>query len=158
MSQRTGEYECFLMVLIRSENSSADSSWWQIPRIDISAPSNAIEYHPALLAHADDGTGATTAPVESMQIATASKTDDVASEDSDSLGSDLTDEDWDDLDSDEDLQGSDLSDDEPLVGMSSAELAEREQFGAEYTGPTCDDTEASRLLVLMGHAATCPCE
>ena len=27
----------------------------KVPRIDINAPTNAIEYHPALLAHAEDG-------------------------------------------------------------------------------------------------------
>jgi hypothetical protein len=129
----------------------------QIPRIDISAPSNAIEYHPALLSHVEDGNAAP-APVESMQVTSPTiKLEEVTS-DSDSLGSDLTDEDWDGLDSDDDLPGSELSEDEPLSGMSAPELAERESFGAEYTGPACDDTEASRLLVLMGHAATCPCQ
>ncbi|GKY99033.1 hypothetical protein MPSEU_000859000 [Mayamaea pseudoterrestris] len=168
---RAVEYICALCNEVYS-SSCEYNTWWalsqqecpkcrkgQIPRIDISAPSNAIEYHPALLAHVDDANAtATPAPVESMQVpAPALKLEEVAS-DSDSLGSDLTDEDWDGLDSDDDLPGSELSEDEPLTGMSPPELAERERFGAEYTGPACDDDEASRLLVLMGHAATCLCQ
>jgi hypothetical protein len=74
------------------------------------------------------------------------------------LGSELTDEDWDGIDSDDDSLGSDLSDNEPLIRRSPAEVAERERFGDEYKGPVCDDEEASRLLLLMGHASTCPCE
>lgn len=136
----------------------------QIPRIDISAPSNAIEYHPALLAHAEDGGGAVAPPpppppVEAMvEQRPQIEADDLISDGSDSLGSDLTDEDWEGLTSDDDSPGSDLSDSEALVGMSAPEVAERERFGAEYTGPICDDREASRLLILMGHASTCLCQ
>jgi hypothetical protein len=130
----------------------------QIPRIDISAPSNAIEYHPALLAHAEDGgVSAAAALVEPIVEPTPQvETDDIVSDGSDSLGSDLTEEDWEGLNSDDDSPGS--SDSEALVGMSAPEVAERERFGVEYTGPICDDEEASRLLILMGHASTCLCQ
>jgi hypothetical protein len=64
-----------------------------------------------------------------------------------------------------DLSDGDLSDDsydsddslDNLMGiMSPAEQAENEQFGVEYNGPKLTDDQASRLLVLMSHASTCP--
>jgi len=41
--------------------------------------------------------------------------------------------------------------------MTPAEQAEHEGFGHEYKGPSLSDDHASRLLVLMAHASTCPC-
>ena len=51
------------------------------------------------------------------------------------------------------------SDDSSLdfQSMSQAEQAEHEEFGQEYSGPVLCDEDASRLLVLMAHASTCPC-
>ena len=40
--------------------------------------------------------------------------------------------------------------------LSPAERAEAEDFGTEYAGLKLKDNEASRLLVLMGHAQCCP--
>jgi len=75
------------------------------------------------------------------------------SSDTDS-GSDLSDDDWEDDDS----LGSDQTDVEALASMSPAEKAEVERFGDEYTGPKLSDTESARLLILMAHASTCPCQ
>jgi hypothetical protein len=44
-----------------------------------------------------------------------------------------------------------------LQSMSPAEQAEHESFGHDYKGPEFSDANASRLLVLMAHASTCPC-
>lgn len=72
---------------------------------------------------------------------------------SDTDDSDLSDEYMSD-----DSIGSDESDLEALTAsMSPAERAEYERFGAEYNGPELDEKVASRLLVLMLHASTCPC-
>ena len=49
------------------------------------------------------------------------------------------------------------SDIDGLDALSPADRAEQERFGAEYSGPTLENREASRLLVLMAHASTCPC-
>lgn len=76
--------------------------------------------------------------------------------DSDSFGSDLSDEDWDDLVS-EDNSESD-SDGDALVSMTPAEQAEKERFGAEYIGPKLSEADSAKLLTLMAHASTCPCE
>ena len=155
----------------------------QIPRIDIGAPANAIEYHPALLAHAEEhGTGAVTgpgaggapvpasppppAPPSSSQVKGATATFPATtvpkeSSDSESTGSDLSDEVWEGLlseDSDDDLSDSDLSDPDVLAAMSPVDQAEHERFGDGYTGPKLSDEDSSRLLVLMAHAATCPCQ
>jgi hypothetical protein len=64
-----------------------------------------------------------------------------------------------------DLSDGPLSDDSgdsdttPMEGqsMSPSELAERETFGHDYKGPMFRNDHAGRLLVLMSHAATCPC-
>jgi hypothetical protein len=42
--------------------------------------------------------------------------------------------------------------------MTPAEQAELETFGNEYNGPTLSNAHAARLLILMGHASTCPCQ
>jgi hypothetical protein len=58
-------------------------------------------------------------------------------------------------DDDDDSFGSDF---DAMDCMSPADQAEQERFGAEYSGPTLEDREASRLLILMAHASTCPCQ
>lgn len=145
--------------------------------MDISAPANAIEYHPALLAHADEnggggsGGGAGQAcvvssmhmPPSHLKASTTFPATTVNTSDSDSLGSDLSDEDWEGLLSDDDDDDDDESgspepyDPETFATLSPADQAENETFGAEYSGPTLSDRESSRLLILMGHASTCPC-
>lgn len=150
-----------------------------MPRIDISSPANAIEYHPALLAHAEEngsgpggggGAASSAAPggtgvmhINPSHISSsatfpiansmANHRSTVVPTDSDS-GSELS-----------DLSDGDLSDDsydsddslDKLMGiMSPAEQAENEQFGVEYNGPKLTGDQASRLLILMSHASTCP--
>lgn len=119
-----------------------------------------MEYHPALLAHADEhgGAGNACAPPAPVQVpppkpATVAKD----SSDTDSLGSDLSDEDWERLNSDDDSLGSDHTDTEALTAKSPAGKAENERFGTEYMGPKLAENESARLLILMAHASTCPC-
>jgi hypothetical protein len=134
--------------------------------VDISAPANAIEYHPALLAHVDDGGAAaaaaaaaassSVAAVEQPAQSTAAQYPEGGFYYSDSeFGSDLSDISDGNL-SDISLD-SDDSDAEFMASMTPAEKAEHEKFGSEYKGPKLSDAEASRLLILMLHANGCPC-
>ena len=181
---RTVEYICGLCNEVYVSTCDANP-WWclrqqdcpkcgkrQVPRIDISAPANSIEYHPALLAHAEDsssggsGGGASVAlrpkgPVASAYISSTHlapppkfpdlselyETESEASDDDEavSLGGESSDE----SDYDDDLKAYNGN-------LSPAERAEAEDFGTEYAGPKLKDNEASRLLVLMGHAQCCP--
>lgn len=134
--------------------------------MDITSPANAIEYHPALLAHAEEGANgggsATSGPgvmhinpshIPSSATFPLSRRYPLVPSDSDS-DSDLSDL------SEGDLSGDSLELDfdelENISALSPAEQAENELFGAEYDGPKLTDEESSRLLVLMSHASTCP--
>ena len=128
------------------------SFYVKVPRVDITAPANVIEYHPALLAHADDNAGGGSSTVAE---APESKPAALPVEDpklSDSDDSYLSGEDLSDMSLD-----SDDSDLDAVASLSPADQAENEDFGSEYTGPSLSDETASRLLVLMLHASTCPC-
>lgn len=74
------------------------------------------------------------------------------------------------INSESDSDLSELSDDNISIGslkaaeleselqsMTPAERAEHETFGKEYDGPVLADDHAAKLLILMGHASTCPC-
>lgn len=153
----------------------------QIPRVDISAPANEIQYHPALLAHADDNAAAAAATGNFWgfrKVATDNNNDmaDSCSEESDySSDSEGSDQDapvqennineqqqlsaaapnqlaaWDCYD-DSDNENASICG----VSPSDPEQAEKERFGYEYSGPRLSDEDASRLLILMQHASTCP--
>jgi hypothetical protein len=128
----------------------------KVPRVDISAPANAIEYHPALLAHVDEaaaGGGANSVlPIRAAPLkAPPAPKEDIEGSDSDD--SDLSD---DDMLSDDSLV-SEESDPEILASMSPSEKAELEKFGADYTGPKLSDGQSARLLPLLLHASSCPC-
>lgn len=45
-----------------------------------------------------------------------------------------------------------------LQSMTPAERAEHETFGKEYDGPVLAEDHAAKLLILMSHASTCPCQ
>jgi hypothetical protein len=145
----------------------------KIPRIDISSPANAIEYHPALLAHLEEsGNGGSSnppsvqvgqTPASSASAAAPSNVPQAVPAPSVQKYPSL-----DDLDSDSDM--SELSDDSlsdcslssddscaDIDIMTPAEQAEYETFGADYKGPVLPDDEAAKLVVLMCHASTCPC-
>mmetsp|Transcript_17583 Transcript_17583/g.38338 ORF Transcript_17583/g.38338 Transcript_17583/m.38338 type:complete len:1051 (-) Transcript_17583:176-3328(-) len=130
----------------------------QIPKVDISAPANAIEYHPALLAHADDN-GASAAnnvppPLPPEVELVVSKPTAESPEDHISLGSDVS-SGLDDISSDEDdLMGID-SDGDDSACLTPADKAENEHFGAQYEGPKLEPEDSARLLALMSHASTC---
>ena len=150
-----------------------------MPRIDISSPANAIEYHPALLAHAEEngsspgsggGAPSSAAPGGTgvMHINPSHNTSSATSPIANSMPNHMSPGVASDSDSASelsDLSDGDLSDDsydsddslDNLMGiMSPAEQAENEQFGVEYNGPKLTDDQSSRLLTLMSHASTCP--
>ena len=55
-----------------------------------------------------------------------------------------------------DVSLSDSDDSEYGQNMSPATQAENEDFGKDYSAPKYTDYDASRLLILMDHASTCP--
>lgn len=139
---------------------------------------NQIEYHPALLAHAEEGSGgggggmATSTPAvapmsavhhvnpshpgvkgyQNHALTQNAKLSCYPASDSEEE-SDLSElSDAGDL-SDASLDDGGANDDTP---MTDGELAELELFGKEYEGPKLTPDHASRLLVLMAHAQTCP--
>jgi len=119
----------------------------QIPRLDISAPANAIEYHPALLAHAatDDSKGTN----KVVSVSSHSPSQIICGQDVRKTG-EFTHKfvDMDDFASDS--EDSDYDENTPSA------RAENEDFGKDYSGPKFTDYDASRLLTLMSHASTCP--
>jgi len=155
---RTVEYICALCN--ESYKSSCDCNpWWalsshectkcgktQIPRLDISAPTNAIEYHPALLAHAnsdDAGKGKTVSVSEIRKQ--YPRTPDIGISKA-GIYSHGSDGEFSLSDSEEELH----------ENMSPSAKAENEDFGENYNGPKFSDYDASRLLKIMAHASTCP--
>lgn len=175
---RNVEYTCALCNEIYSSTCDCNP-WWalaqheclkchkvQIPRVDISAPANAIEYHPALLAHADDGAAAAIADApapEAVVVPSApAPTIGGSDDDLDNEESDLSDNDGimsdDDFDDDDDSSAADSCDTDFLESLSPAEQAEHERFGVEYQGPKLPDEKSAALLTLMLHATTCPCQ
>ena len=117
-----------------------------------------IEYHPALLAHADDNAGggnvgihiapASTVVPESfppLRSAPGVDEDDISLSDSDSDLSDIS-------------ECCSIASFEDPLELTPAERAEHERFGQEYKGPVFSNDHAARLLILMGHASTCPCQ
>lgn len=177
----TVEYMCALC----NETYKATSEynpWWalqshecakcgktQIPRLDISAAANAIDYHPALLVHAacDDSSKMSSKATASIpnhysiginensqdgSVKGSSGFDDL----NDDLDFDLSDDDDEIMlgVDDEDDGGGD--DDDDSIGISSSARAENEDFGKNYDGPVFTEYDASRLLIVMCHASTCP--
>lgn len=138
-STRNVEYICALCNETYRAECTANP-WWaltqepclkcsktQIPRIDISAPANTIEYHPALLAHADENNdGDSDARNNASSVASGGMHMDVGNRG----GYD---------------SGSDSDDSEP-----------GEDFGKVYAGPKLESANAAQLLVLMAHASMCP--
>jgi len=176
-SQRKGprivEYMCALCN--ETYKSTCDyNPWWaltshecvkcgkvQIPRLDISTPENTIEYHPALLAHAanDESAKSANKNVTTPSLANISikgymqrQTSLVKGNiynNSNALGSD---DDIETSDSDDSDYDNDDDDDE----MTPSAKAEHEDFGKDYSGPKFNSYDASRLLIMIQHASTCP--
>jgi hypothetical protein len=160
---RTVEYICALCNETYKSTCECNP-WWalsshecvkcgktQIPRLDISTPANTIEYHPALLAHAaTDDSGK-----NSNKVVSVSAIPKHYSRPPHDIGAakpgtfDLN-------ASDGDFSCSDSDESEFEENMSPSAQAEHEDFGKDYSGPKFTDYDASRLLVLMGHASTCP--
>lgn len=144
----------------------------QIPRLDISAPANAIDYHPALLVHAaceESGKLSNKATFTIPKHYTVSSNDTYSSDCdaknpsdpldlNEDLDFDLSDEDDDDImfgEGDEEDDGGAEGDDDS-IDLSPSARAENEDFGKKYEGPVYSEYDASRLLILMSHASTCP--
>lgn len=112
------------------------------------------------MAHADDNGGVS--PAERCTVAevaevTPSSAPSNDLSDDDSLGNSDISSDYADISTDDDVDSLDSENDE-LEALSPADRAEQERFGADYGGPALEDREASRLLILMSHASTCPCQ
>lgn len=136
-----------------SSHECAKCGKTQIPRLDISSPANAIDYHPALLVHANTdeaGKGSSkTVSVSSVPKQCIRKSEEIIEKDTDNEGSVIDDiDDKDSFDSDSEDLG--VEENTPIV------QAQNEDFGKKYSGPKFNDYDASRLLILMGHASTCP--
>ncbi|GMH83012.1 hypothetical protein TL16_g09454 [Triparma laevis f. inornata] len=140
------DYTCFECNEIYPGQATANP-WWlvgrqqcpkcmkdQIPRIDINAPNNLMDYHPALVAHElEDGEeghshllptpNLTTTTDENGGMALLTSTQPEESSSSESEG--------------EEDPGEDFSD-------------------ANYEGPRMSQKEAARLVVLLNHARNCP--
>jgi hypothetical protein len=127
-----------------------------VPRVDINAPANAIEYYPALLAHTEENGAGSSGNSDGLMPAShlhaSMPVTSGATSDSDD-DSDITDEG--DL-SDDSICSYESDLDVVTSAMSPADRAEYERFGAEYAGPVLTDDVSARLLVLMLHASTCP--
>jgi len=139
----------------------------QIPRLDISAPNNAIEYHPALLAHAavDDNVSSepnNVLPISALNMKTAQfvpKQSNIPSPHTLSANTNLIVKNSDQKGverSDDELSTSDSDDSENEESLSPSAQAENEDFGLDYSGPKFNDYDSSRLLALISHASTCP--
>eukprot|EP00984_Skeletonema_dohrnii_P024004 scaffold13115_cov139-Skeletonema_dohrnii-CCMP3373.AAC.2 len=181
---RTVEYVCSMCNEGYPSNSDVNP-WWvltshecpkcgkvQIPRLDISAPANAIEYHPALLAHMDDGNSKMSAvdtsdhhhapasgllpyqhgsylPRPAPPILRSFSDSDVSHTDvSDGEGGNGKYDESSDEEEEIDLDDAD--------SVTREEKIEKEEFGFEYKGEQLSDDQARRLLVLIEHASTCP--
>ncbi|GMH49843.1 hypothetical protein TrRE_jg10597 [Triparma retinervis] len=103
----------------------------QIPRIDISLPANAINYHPALVAHEndEDGEGGHHHLVFKGPIDDSNK--------GMSLGVGV-------------VEGGESESD------SDSDSETGEDFGQTYEGPKFTPDEANKLVRLFSHARTCP--
>ncbi|KAL7545519.1 hypothetical protein ACHAWF_008867, partial [Thalassiosira exigua] len=199
---------------VRRGSSVAQTPAGQIPRLDIAAPANAMDYHPALLSHLDEGGGGGgggkigvadvggpnavvdahrsfhPAPAPFQPSAAAppaasvyplsrgrplppsgmSRGPSPGLSDSDVSHTDESDGEGgatgygvgDGVDygasSDEDegvgRTGDGDFEDEDTVARE--ERIDREEFGYEYRGEKLTDDQATKLLVLIEHASTCP--
>lgn len=125
----------------------------QIPRLDIASPANAIDYHPALLVHATTEETVKGAP---KTVAVSSVPNQVLNTSQEAQDHD-TECDGSILDNNDDKDGFDSdSDDSEMDQNTPAAQALNEDFGKNYTGPKFNEYDASRLLILMSHASTCP--
>lgn len=113
------------------------------------------------MAHAEENGGV--APPEKCTVADLSEVTPSTAlsngegTDDESMGGSDVSSDYADISTDDDVDSLD-SENEELEGLSPSERAEQERFGADYAGPRLEDREASRLLILMAHASTCPCQ
>jgi len=180
---RTVEYVCSMCNEGYPSNSDVNP-WWvltsqecpkcgkvQIPRLDISAPANAIEYHPALLAHMDDGNKMSSVDTSDHHHAPATgllpyQHGSYLSRPAPPILRSFSDSDVSHTDESDGEGGGgkydESSDEEEEIDLDDAdsvtreEKIEKEEFGFEYKGDKLSDDQARRLLVLIEHASTCP--
>jgi len=139
----------------------------QIPRLDISAPANAIEYHPALLAHMDEGNSKMSSVDTSVHHAPVAYQHGSylprpappilrSFSDSDVSHTDVSDGEGGSGKYDESSDEEEEVDIDDADSVTREEKIEKEEFGFEYKGEKLSDDQAKRLLVLIEHASTCP--
>ena len=119
-----------------------------------------VEYHPALLAHAEEANGGSSntssnSPGAGIRLSSLHKhvlnshttsnvkTTGVDPNDSDP---DLLNEDDNGLDDNDDVSSGESANEDPCD----------KDFGKDYSGPKLDDKDVTKLLVLIEHASTCP--
>jgi hypothetical protein len=147
----------------------------QIPKLDISIPSNEIDYHPALLSQEDNIKGhsssvsasaSASAPVASISQVTqpmqfvprppSHLKKNFSLSDSEVSFTDESDGEGGGGKYDESSEEEDTNYDNDMDSVTREERAEKEEFGFEYKGETLSEDQSKRLLVLIEHASICP--
>ena len=176
---RTVEYSCSIC----NENyvSTCEfNPWWelsnhecpkcgkvQIPKIDISAPMNDIEYHPALLSQEEPSKVpskmSTSAAIPGLQpthtvkfIHRPAQVKGDSLSDSEVSFTDESDGEGTGGKYDESSEEEDTTYDNDMDSVTREDRAEREEFGLEFKGETLTDEQSRKLLVLIEHASICP--
>ena len=177
---RTVEYVC--AVCNESYVSTCDfNPWWslsshecpkcgkvQIPKLDITAPANDIDYHPALLSQEDNPkvskpspSIAAVGPQPSQTVRYINRPSPHAVKsfslsDSEVSFTDESDGEGGGGKYDESSEEEETSYDNDMDSVTREDRAEREEFGQEYKGETLTEDQSRRLLVLIEHASICP--
>ena len=177
---RTVEYVC--AVCNESYVSTCDfNPWWslsshecpkcgkvQIPKLDITAPANDIDYHPALLSQEDNpkvtklsAPIASVGPQPSQNIRYINRPSHHAMKSFSLSDSEVSFTDESDGDGglgnyDESSEEEETSYDNDMDSVTREDRAEKEEFGQEFKGETLTEDQSRRLLVLIEHASICP--
>ena len=139
----------------------------QIPKIDISAPMNDIEYHPALLSQEEPSKVSSkmsnTVAIPGLQpthtvkfIHRPAQVKCNSLSDSEVSFTDESDGEGTGGKYDESSEEEDTTYDNDMDSVTREDRAEREEFGLEFKGETLTDDQSRKLLVLIEHASICP--
>lgn len=176
---RTVEYACSICNEIYVSTCEFNP-WWelsnhecpkcgkvQIPKIDISAPMNDIEYHPALLSQQEPSKVSSkmsnTVAIPGLQpthtvkfIHRPAQVKGNSLSDSEVSFTDESDGEGTGGKYDESSEEEDTTYDNDMDSVTREDRAEREEFGLEFKGETLTDDQSRKLLVLIEHASICP--
>lgn len=140
----------------------------QIPKLDITAPANDIDYHPALLSQEDNpkvtklsAPIASVGPQPSQNIRYINRPSHHAMKSFSLSDSEVSFTDESDGDGglgnyDESSEEEETSYDNDMDSVTREDRAEKEEFGQEFKGETLTEDQSRRLLVLIEHASICP--